>query len=318
MPLWQSGGGGAGGSQAACAPTARTYASVVAGKGEARPEGASRLSMVKGASRAAAPTAVERFDARAPVDAEADLESLVREEARVRERSNMLAARLRAARERAQAGRASCSGPLGPEEPGDGFDSVHGHESGGEPERVFCAKDAQKTREPHVPLKRGDVGAAQGGGAGKCASGGPQEGPGPKLSEKAPARRAAPGGSSSAPPAREGEKVASRRCGRLRKASAVDVGGAGGGARVRGHPPFLRRLPQGAASRDLRGRHQRVTPKGSFLRCARAWRGLQLGRAAGRGVRTRRMTPARSEGGRGRRRQLRARLRSSWPSMLRR
>ena len=153
VPLWQSGGGGAGGSLATCAPAARTYASVLAGRVEPRPESAPRPAVVEGASRAVAPTAVERFDARAPVDTESDLESLVREEARARERSNMLAARRRAARERAQAGRASCSGPLGPEEPGDGFDSVHGHESGGEPERVFCAKDAQKTREPHVPLR---------------------------------------------------------------------------------------------------------------------------------------------------------------------
>ena len=89
---------------------------------------------------------------------------LVWEEARARERSSLLAARLRAARERAQAGGAFCPEPIGPEAPGDGDDLVRGHKSGGGPEGVFCAKDAQKTREPHVPLRRGDVGAAQGGG----------------------------------------------------------------------------------------------------------------------------------------------------------
>ena len=135
---------------------------------------------------------------------------LVWEEARARERSNLLAARLRAARERAQAGGASYSGPLGSEAPGDGDGSLREHESGGVPEGVFRASDARKTREPHVPLRRGDVGVAQGGGAEKDASDGPQERPGPVLSKKTPARRAAPGVVSSEPLLREGEKGAPR------------------------------------------------------------------------------------------------------------
>ena len=192
VPLWQSGGGGAGGSQAAGAPAARTYASVLAGKVKPRPEGAPRPVVVEGASRAVAPTAVERSDARAPADSDADIAWLVREEARARERSSLLAARLRAARGVAQDGGPLIPEPLGSEEPGDGYDSVHGHESGGEPEGVFRASDARKTREPHVPRRRGDVGAAQGGSAGKDASNGPQERPGPGLSKKAPARGAAP------------------------------------------------------------------------------------------------------------------------------
>ena len=73
MPLWQSGGGGAGGSQAAGAPAARTYASVVAGKVKPRPEGAQRPVVVESASRALAPTAVERSDARVPADSDADI-----------------------------------------------------------------------------------------------------------------------------------------------------------------------------------------------------------------------------------------------------
>ena len=170
---------------------------------------------------------------------------LVWEEARARERSSLLAARLRAARERAQAGGAFCPEPIGPEAPGDGDDLVRGHKSGGGPEGVFCAKDAQKTREPHVPLRRGDVGAAQGGGAGKDASGGPQERPGPGLSKKAPALGAAPGVVSCEPLLRVGEKVASRRCSRLRKASAADTGEAGeGSAGTRAVP-----LPKATAAR---------------------------------------------------------------------
>ena len=230
VPLWQSGGGGAGGSLATCAPAARTYASVLAGRVEPRPESAPRPAVVEGASRTVAPTAVERPDARAPADSDSDIAWLVREEARARERSSQLAARLRAARGVAHDGGALIPEPLGSEEPGDGYDSVHGHESGGVPERVFRASDARKTREPYVPRRRGDVGAAQGGGAGKDASDGPQERPGPGLSKKAPARGAAPGESSSAPPPRKGEKVASRKCSRLRKASAADIGGAGGGS----------------------------------------------------------------------------------------
>ena len=230
VPLWHSGGGGAVVGKANGAPAARTYASVLAGRPESRPEGASKPAAVEGASKATAPTAVERSDARAPADSGSDVDWLVREEARARERSNLLAARLRAARERAQAGGASVPEPLGSEAPGDGDDSVRGHEFGGWPEGVFRASDARKTREPHVPLRRGDVGAAQGGGAGKDASDGPQERPGPGLSKKAPARGAAPGESSSAPPPRKGEKVASRKCSRLRKASAADIGGAGGGS----------------------------------------------------------------------------------------
>ena len=38
VPLWQSGGGGVGVGQAMGAPAARTYASVLAGKPEPRPE----------------------------------------------------------------------------------------------------------------------------------------------------------------------------------------------------------------------------------------------------------------------------------------
>ena len=52
--------------------------------------------MMEGASRAMAPTAVERSDARAPADSGSDLDWLVRDEARARERSSLLAARLRA------------------------------------------------------------------------------------------------------------------------------------------------------------------------------------------------------------------------------
>ena len=156
VPLWQSGGGGAGGSQAAGAPAARTYASVVAGKVKPRPEGAQMPVVVESASRALAPTAVGRSDARVPADSDADIAWLVREEARARESSSLLAARLRAARGVAQDGGALIPEPLGSEEPGDGYDSVHGHESGGVPERVFRASDARKTREPYVPGHRGE------------------------------------------------------------------------------------------------------------------------------------------------------------------
>ena len=62
-PLWQSGGGGAVVGNAIGALAAWTYASVLAGKPESRPEGASKPAAVEGASRATAPTAVERFDA---------------------------------------------------------------------------------------------------------------------------------------------------------------------------------------------------------------------------------------------------------------
>ena len=105
-------------------------------------------------------------------------------------------------------------------------------------EKVSCASDARETSEPHVPLKRGDVGVAQGGGAEKDASGGPQERPGSGLSEKAPTRRAAPGVVSSEPFLREGEKGAPRRFSRLRKASAADIGEVGAAsAGTRAVPP---------------------------------------------------------------------------------
>ena len=105
-------------------------------------------------------------------------------------------------------------------------------------EGVSCASDARETSEPHVPLRRGDVGVAQGGGAEKDASGGPQERPGSGLSEKAPTRRAAPGVVSSEPLLREGEKGAPRRFSRLRKASAADIGEVGAAsAGTRAVPP---------------------------------------------------------------------------------
>ena len=49
VPLWQSGGGGAGVGHAKGAPAARTYASVLAGKPEARPVGAPKPAVVEGA-----------------------------------------------------------------------------------------------------------------------------------------------------------------------------------------------------------------------------------------------------------------------------
>ena len=167
VPLWQSGSGGAGGSHTSCASAARTYASVLIGRGEPGPEGAPRPAVVERASRATPSAAVEQSGARAPVGGESDRHWMVREEARVREPSLWLAERRRAAREVAQAGGASFPEPLGSEAPGVGDGSSREHESRGVPEGVFRASDARKTREPHVPLRRGDVGVAQGGGAEK-------------------------------------------------------------------------------------------------------------------------------------------------------
>ena len=116
-------------------------------------------------------------------------------------------------------------------------------------EGVSCASDARETSEPHVPLKRGDVGVAQGGGAGKDASGGPQERPGPHctaLSEDAPARGAAPGDGASEPLLCKGGREAPRRASRLGGAPAA--GGADeepmSVAEVRAAPP-----PRSAAAR---------------------------------------------------------------------
>ena len=187
-------------------------------------------------------------------------------------------------------------------------------------EGVSCASDARETSEPHVFLRRGDVGVAQGGGAEKDASGGPQERPGSGLSKKAPARRAAPGVVSSEPLLREGEKGASRRCSRLRKASAADIGEVGAAsAGTRAVP-----LPEAtAAGRGVAGPSRAApecAPEGEFF----ALRDSVARAAAGAGSRARddgapydprakRRRAREEEAG-----QRRVRLRSSWPSTPRR
>ena len=93
-------------------------------------------------SKARAPTRLERSDAQAPADSESEMSWLVREEARARERSSLLVARLRAANEATQAGGGFVPEPDVLEAPGEGGGSVRGHESGGEPDRkgLLCER----------------------------------------------------------------------------------------------------------------------------------------------------------------------------------
>ena len=95
-------------------------------------------------SKARAPTRLERSDAQAPADSESEMSWLVREEARARERSSLLVARLRAANEATQAGGGFVPEPnvLEYKRQEKAAARLRGHESGGEPDRrgLLCER----------------------------------------------------------------------------------------------------------------------------------------------------------------------------------
>ena len=137
-------------------------------------------------------------------------------------------------------------------------------------EKVSCASDARETSEPHVFLRRGDVGVAQRRRRKGCqwrASGATwvraeREGANPKGGARSCLRQATSlrgreGGVAKVQPPEEGIGGGHRR----------SWGGERGDARGR-TSPFPKRRPQGAASRGLRGRRQSARRKESALRYA--------------------------------------------------